>query len=129
VKEKIITKAYLKDHPMEVFVFGDNGKRTGYGGAAKLRDCRNVYGFITQKRPSKEASAHYTIAEYTPIFETELAKLKKTIEKNPSITYLISRVGGGLANKYHIWEEIIQPRIRKELKHYSNVKFLWEEDA
>jgi hypothetical protein len=124
-EEKFITRGYLKAHPKEIFVFGDNKERWGHGGAAALRDFKNTFGFITQKRPSNDASAHYKIEEYKPIFEHELVKLKKQIEKNPELTYLISRIGGGLANKFHIWENIIEPVIKKELEHYPNVKFLW----
>jgi len=125
--EQKITRGYLKAHPNEVFVFGDNTERWGKGGAAALRDCRNVYGFVTQKRPSHDANAHYKPEEFLLIYENEVRKLKKEIEKNPELTYLISRVGGGLANRFHIWEKIIEPRIRKDFGNYTNVKFLWED--
>lgn len=123
--ETIITREYLKNHPNEIFVFGDNTKRVGKGGAAILRDCKNTYGFVTKKLPTHDKTSHYTIGEYFPVFDAEVIKLKAEISRHPERTYLISKLGAGLANYYHIFEEIISPRIKNELKEFKNVRFLW----
>jgi len=47
-----MTKEYLRAHPEVIFVFGDNLIHRGKGGAAKLRDEPNTYGFITKKYPN-----------------------------------------------------------------------------
>ena len=121
---QIITKQYLQDNPNYVFVFGDNALRTGYGGAAQLRDQPNTYGFITKKYPSNRNSAFYRPEEYSLIFEFELELLCDEIEKFTDNIYLISKLGSGLANKYLIYEKVIESGI-KALNKYSNIKFLY----
>lgn len=119
-----ISRGYLIEHRNHIFVYGDNLLRHGLGGAAIFRNEPNSYGFITKKKPSYDTSAYYTPIEYKSVFEEELQKLKNEIEKNQDKIYLITKLGAGLANKYHIWEEIIKKGIL-ELKQYKNVKFLF----
>ena len=122
--EIIITKEYLRANPDHVFVFGDNLLRKGKGGAARLRDEPNTYGFITKRVPNNTDSSFYEISHYVDIFNDELLKLMKEILDNPDKTYLISRIGARLANKYGIYELLIEPNIRHYLQ-YRNVIFLW----
>ena len=124
-KNKIITAKFLRDNPNSVFVFGDNMIHQGHGGAAMLRDCPNAYGFITKKFPTNEDSAFYETLEYLPVYATEVEKLKTHIRSHPNKTFLISKLGAGLANKYNIFEEIIEPTLKTELKNFANVSFLW----
>lgn len=121
-----VTKSYLRQNPNHIFVFGDNLKRKGYGGAAKLRDEPNTFGFITKKAPNNSDGSFYQPEEYREKFEVELRRLKKEIERNPDKTFLISKLGGGLANKYKIFQKVIKPGL-KELKQYENVQFLYQE--
>ncbi|MFW9856282.1 MAG: hypothetical protein ACFFFG_14615 [Candidatus Thorarchaeota archaeon] len=125
MNERIITREYLKKNPNEIFVFGDNYHRRGTGGAAILRDEPNVYGFITKKTPGSNSEDYFTLEEYHTVFERELNKLIEEILRNPDKTYLISRIGAGIANRHGIFEGIIDPQIKKALKKYKNVKFLW----
>jgi len=120
----IITKEYLNNNPNYIFVFGDNTLRKGKGGAAKLRDEPNSYGFITKKYPNNQNNSFYKPEEYQYVFDIEFEKLKDLIIKNPNKKFLISKLGAGLANKYHIFEEIIEPQLQK-LKKYLNVSFLY----
>ena len=122
--EKQITKTYLQNNPNHVFVFGDNLLRVGKGGAATLRDELNSYGFITKKAPNNNDNSFYRPEEYQEIFDDELNKLKNIIQTNPNKLFLISKLGGGLANKYNIFEKIIQPGL-EELKRFNNVQFLF----
>ena len=87
--EKIIDEQYLKEHPNEIFVFGDNLDRLGYGGAAMLRDLPNTYGFITKKSLLHEKDSYYRPDEYEPIFYKEIAKFINIAQQNPDKTYLI----------------------------------------
>jgi len=119
-----ITKSYLRNNPNHIFVFGDNLKRKGYGGAAKLRDESNTYGFITKKAPNNNDESFYKPEEYKEKFEVELKRLIKDIENNPDKIYLISQFGSGLANKYGIFQKVIKPGLTY-LKKYNNVKFLY----
>jgi hypothetical protein len=123
--QHMITKNYLRLHPDHVFVFGDNVYHKGYGGAAALRDEPNTYGFLTKKLPANDNASFYTCDEYKEVYNYEILKLTCEIAHNSDKTYLISKVGAGLANRYHIWEEIIEPNIKRDLSMLLNVKFLW----
>lgn len=118
-----ITKSYLRQNPNHIFVFGDNLQRKGKGGAATLRDEPNTYGFITKKAPNNNSGSFYKPQEYKEKFETELKRLIKQIESNPDKIYLISKLGGGLANKYNIRDKVIVPGLTV-LESYDNVVFL-----
>jgi len=125
--ETFLNEEYLRSHPKEIFVFGDNTIRIGKGGAAQLRDEPNTYGFITKVLPANSDSDFYTPETYKKVFEHELKELIKKIVVNKEKTYLISKLGAGLANKFHIWEEIICEGL-EILKKYDNVRFLYEEE-
>ena len=119
----IITRQYLRDNPKYVFVFGDNLDRRGLGGGAGLRHEPNTYGFITKKEPFFFDRAYYRPTEYIPIYNEEIEKLKIEIETHQFNLYLISKLGGGLANRFKI-HDIIKARIRKDLLHLSNVIYI-----
>ena len=125
MKEIFITKQYLQQHPNEIFVFGDNLIRKGVGGAAVLRYEPNVYGFVTKKKPTHDNSSYYMAKEYLPVYQAEIKKLVEEIKLHPDKTYLISKLGAGLANRFGIFEHVIESNIRKDLDGLPNVKFLW----
>ena len=108
-----------------MFVFGDNLLRQGYGGAAALRDMENTYGFITKLHPSSDDGAYFNPRSYVPVYMDQLCQLIEVVRANPQNTYLISKLGAGLANRFHIWEQVIQPTIKVLLAPYDNVEFLW----
>ena len=121
-----ITKDFLLENPNCIFIFGDNNKRMGLGGAAKLRYEPNTYGFITKKAPSFNILDYYDIEEYRPVFNIELNNLDKYINNNLDKIFLISRLGAGLANLHKIYENVIRPGLLKWNKRdNSNIKFLW----
>jgi len=117
---KYVTAEFLRANPNVIFVFGDNLVRRGKGGAAILRDEPNTYGFVTKKYPNNQNSSFFRPLEYLELFQAELLLLSIEIEKNPDKTYLVSRLGGGLANRYGIYEEIIEPELKK-LELFDNV--------
>ena len=125
LNQLIVSMKYLHENPNHVFVYGDNWLRQGKAGAAVLRDEPNTYGFITKKRPSGNNDAFYHPDEYRVVFLQEMVKLVEKIESYPEKTYLISQLGSGLANRYHIWEKVIQPGLEK-LRRYPNVRLLYE---
>lgn len=118
-----ITEEFLKKNPNIIFVYGDNLLHKGLKGAAKLRNNKNTYGFITKKYPNYNNNSYYTPEEYKPIFEKELKKLINEIQNNPNKTYLISRLGAGLANRFKIYEKVIKEGL-EPLKQFSNVEFI-----
>lgn len=124
----IVTKKFLDEHPNAIFVFGDNTHRVGYGGAAILRDHPQTYGFITKKNPDNMDESFYRPESYRIDFLTYSVELQLFIEKNMDKTFYISQLGGGLANRYKIWEQVIKPGLIKYFSCYDNVVFLWDKD-
>ena len=119
-----ITEQFLNDNPDCYFIFGDNSRHYGHGGAAKLRDLANSIGFVTKKVPSNDPNSFYTLKEYLPVFEEEKKRLIKCIEENPDKWFLISKLGSGLANKHKIFENMIGPWL-EGLFIYDNVILLY----
>ena len=105
-KEFIVTKKYLDYNPNVIFVFGDNIDGEGLGGAAKLRHHPQSYGFITKKHPNNYNESFYTVEQYENCFNWEYEFLEKEINNNQDKTFLISKLGNGLANRYKIWKSI-----------------------
>lgn len=124
-KDLIIDVKYLRENPNHIFVFGDNTEGWGKKGAAMLRDEPNSRGFITKKRPSYDSSAYYSPNEYKKVFKEEMSRLIRDIELCPHLTFLISKLGFGLANKYGIYEKVIKEGL-KPLEKYDNVIFLFD---
>lgn len=120
----MITKDYLANNPTHIFVFGDNLQRWGKGGAAILRDMPNTYGFVTKRAPNNKDVSFFKPTDYLPTFTQELAKLVEKIESEPEHTFLISKLGSGLANKYKIYEKIIKPELENLAEKYDNVRLV-----
>lgn len=123
----IVTKEFLDSHQDVVFVFGDNLIHKGYGGAAIFRDHPRAYGFITKKYPTNEDDSFYGVTEYRDVFKRELMYLEDDIRANKNKIFYISQLGGGLANRYRIWEIVIKNGLEKALSQHENVVFLWDE--
>ena len=127
-KDIKITQEFLEDNPNAYFVFGDNLERYGHGGAAKLRDHPHAIGFITKKFPDNRDGSFYKPEEYSPVFFEELKKLKAIVEKRPDKLFFISKLGGGLANKFRIWDRLIRHNLVRTLDDFSNVIFCWSDN-
>jgi hypothetical protein len=126
-KNIIITQEFLDDNPDSYFIFGDNLIREGMGGAAILRYHPHAIGFITKKYPDNKDGSFYKPEEYSPVFFEELKKLKRIIKSKPNKTFYISQLGGGLANKFRIWQKLIRHNLVKELEIFDNVIFCWDD--
>jgi hypothetical protein len=126
-KNMLITQEFLDNNPDSYFIFGDNLERWGYGGAAKLRDHPHAIGFITKKFPDNNDNSFYKPEEYSAVFFEELKKLKTIIQKKPDKIFYISQLGGGLANKFYIWQKLIKHNLVKELEKFNNVIFCWDD--
>jgi hypothetical protein len=110
-KNGIVTHQYLADNPSVIFVFGDNTFGIGMGGAAKFRHHPQSLGFITKRKPDYKDSSYFTPQDYPPVFEKELEKLITHLTNSPQKTFLLSKIGAGLANRFGIYESIIIPGI------------------
>ena len=126
-KNLTITREFLDSDPTAYFVFGDNIERQGTGGAAMLRDHPHAIGFITKKFPDNKDESFYKPEEYSSVFFEELKKLKTIIEKRPEKTFYVSQLGGGLANKYRIWDKLIRHNLVRALELFDNVIFCWKD--
>ena len=122
-----ITKEFLDMFTDAYFVFGDNLTRSGTGGAAKLRHHPHALGFITKKFPDNDETSFYKPEEYSSVFFEELEKLTKIIKSRPDKTFYISQIGGGLANKFRIWELLIRDNLVRALGNFPNVVFCWND--
>ena len=121
----VVTKELLDLNPNLIFVFGDNLKRVGRGGAAILRDHPQSYGFITKKAPTHNDQDYYKPEEYRIVFLEECAKLRQEMVKSLDRTFIVSAVGAGLANKFGIFEQVIKPNFKKLFPSIGNVIYLW----
>ena len=121
----IVTSEYLDDHPNCIFVYGDNLIHKGKAGAAALRGHPQTYGFITKKYPGRKDTDYFTIEEYKLIFDKECKKFLEYVKSNPDKIFLVSKMGSSLANRYHIYETIIEPVISKWEDEYLNIKLVY----
>lgn len=126
-KNITITDTFLDSNPNFYFVFGDNLIREGMGGAAALRYHPHAIGFITKKYPDNKVESFYKPEEYSAVFFEELQKLKKIVERKPDKTFYISQLGGGLANRFYIWQKLIRHNLVSALEKYDNVVFCWSD--
>lgn len=126
-KDIHVTQEFLDNDTNAYFVFGDNLERWGHGGAAKLRDHPHAIGFITKKFPDNQDGSFYKPEEYSSVFFEELKKLKIIIEKRPDKVFYISQLGGGLANKFRIWDKLIRHNLVRTLEPFENVVFCWND--
>lgn len=117
----ICTEHFLNVHPDYIFVFGDNQLRIGYGGAAALRDHPQTHGFITKRKPSNTDAAYFKPEEYTKVFEKEMLILAALVDSNPDKQFLISKIGSGLANRFNIWEKVIERPLTEFIVRHDNV--------
>jgi hypothetical protein len=125
MNEQLITEKYLRRHQNEIFVFGENLEREGYLGSAGLRDLPNTYWFITKKYPDSRYKSHYKVEEYETVYAQEIKKFNEFIKINKEKIFIISKIGSELANRHKIFENVIEPNIKKDLADLKNVKFLW----
>lgn len=126
-KDFEVTRYFLDSDPNVYFVFGDNIERKGYGGAAKLRDHPHALGFITKKFPDNKDNSFYRLEEYSAVFFEELTKLTKIIKSKPDKIFYVSKLGSCLANRYRIWETLIEHNLTRTLEPFDNVVFCWKE--
>jgi len=124
----MVTRRYLRaNRDRVVFVFGDNDLHQGLGGAAALRHEPNAWGFVTKRAPNNAPTSFYRPEDYGHVFRRELARLRMAIDNSSEVTFLISRLGAGLADRYGIWGKIVRPGL-EQLRALPNVVFLWECD-
>ena len=101
--------------------------KKGNGTACKTKSHPHALGFITKKFPGEDDGAFYKPDEYEMIFFEELIKLAKIIDRYPTKTFYVSKLGSGAANRFLIWEKLISIYLVRSLEKFDNVVFCWKE--
>jgi hypothetical protein len=121
-----VTADLLNADPSAYFIFGDNAALQGTVGGSELRSHPRAIGFATKKAPGSKPSECFHANEYCKPFFAQLKQLSNIIKGNPHQKYYISRLGGGAANKYYIWQLLIKHNLEEEYGDCDNVIFCWE---
>ncbi len=102
VRERLITRQMVREHPDWLFVFGDNLARVGYGGQAReMRDEPNAVGIPTKKLPTMTENAFFSDADFAG-FRSEAApefrRLALHLRSGGIVVWPTAGVGTGLAD-------------------------------
>lgn len=127
-KKVRVTTELLNEEPSAYFIFGDNAALQGNLGGSALRFHPRAIGFVTKKPPGTKPSECFHVDEYTKPFFEQIKQLSNIIKGNPDKKYYISRLGGGAANKYNIWQLLIKHNLEQEYEECGNVVFCWEKE-
>ena len=97
--QNYITRKNIKNSN-NIFVFGDNDQRSGFGGQAKeMRGEPNAVGIRVKKYPSMNSNAFYTDSEYLENIkkiDEDLTTLEKS-SYNKTIVFPSNGIGTGMA--------------------------------
>lgn len=96
----IYTRAFVKQHPDKLFIFGDNVERKGGGGQAVIRGLPNVFGIATKWAPTYCSDDYFSDLnrECLPIIATDLSCLKARLAEQPQpLVYPVAGIGTGRA--------------------------------
>jgi hypothetical protein len=112
-----------------IWVFGDNLKRTGYGGqAAVCRGLRNTIGIATKMRPDNKQSAFFRDIDFLNIIEIikyDIDKVEKQILRDKKV-YIMRGIGEGRANLQECAPKIFE-YLTKKLNHLIDLGAEWIE--
>lgn len=104
IYQQRIFRRDLQSNPEVLYLFGDNRKRTGYGGqAGEMRDEPNAVGIVTKKYPSIETRAFLSDTEYEENVQTidrDMARALAHLRANTQAIVVIplDGIGTGLSN-------------------------------
>jgi hypothetical protein len=95
--KEFYTKELLRNHPDEIFLFGDNDQRTGHGGQAVIRDEINAIGIRVKKYPGTKPEDYYSDDEYESNLLNINADLENAIRIGKTIVIPAAGIGTGRA--------------------------------
>jgi hypothetical protein len=95
--ESDYSAALLRNHPDEVFVFGDNLVAKGKGGQAIIRDEPNAFGVPTKRLPTRAADAYFS--DHPDEIEAVVRALRELYKlgKSKTLVFPSAGIGTGLA--------------------------------
>lgn len=95
---KFYTRETIKSKPNELFVFGDNLVRMGYGGQAKAaRGEPNAVGIPTKVKPDMTASAFLSDDQFDRWLEASRSAFDRIQNHNDVVNWPEDGIGTGLA--------------------------------
>lgn len=104
VCKKNISRAFVRSHTSDVFVFGDNEQRRGYGGMAyHVRGEPNSIGVRTKKAPSNEDWAFWTddrLDDNCRMIDEDLALVEAELAKGRVVVLPENGLGTGLSQMH-----------------------------
>lgn len=96
-----ITRAFMRQNPDKLFVFGDNCERTGFGGQAKeMRGEPNVVGVRTKLKAAHGPDCYFTDDKfnyYASLVDEDFKLVEQFLERGGTVVFPSSGLGTGLA--------------------------------
>jgi guanylate kinase len=91
-----MTPGLLRKHRDHIFLFGDNERREGKGGQAKIRDEPNAFGIRTKRAPKTNQGAYWSDENYQQNIEMMADDFRRVFrEIRPGMTLVIPGSGLG----------------------------------
>jgi hypothetical protein len=101
IYQKQIFRDDLQANPEVLYVFGDNAKRTGYGGQAKeMRDEENAVGVRTKWLPSNSESAFFSdsaLEEIIDMIDEDLIPIEDHLNAGGIVIIPAAGIGTGFS--------------------------------
>jgi hypothetical protein len=121
---KRYTRAFIREHPDWLFVFGDNFVRKGYGGqAAEARDEPNAIGIPTKRYPTWEDIAYLGNEDFE-IWEQKSRLDRQQIEialrEGKIVVWPLDGIGSGRAKLAEKAPDIAEA-VEEWLKHLETI--------
>lgn len=107
-KETFITREMVRDNPHEIYLFGDNVERKGFGGqAGEMRGEPNSVGIATKRRPDNSLFSYFQDSAFAgnkviidqdfEELETKVHMLEKELGIEVTVVIPEAGLGTGLA--------------------------------
>lgn len=128
---KRYTRKFIREHPNDIFVFGDNVSRIGFGGQAKeARGELNTIGIPTKWYPNNSTNSYFSDKDFyddsglKDLIDLDFSHIKLNLLAGSDVYFPEDGIGTGLAQLNSRAPKIfayIQNRI-KELEGEFNGK-------
>ena len=124
--KQLYTQQLISNLPNDLFVFGDNMSRTGFGGQAKaVRGFFNAIGIPTKWAPSNMTASYFSDKDYAfvaPVIYGDFRKVELYLGQEKRVWLPADGIGTGLAdlrNKAPSILQLINSEITRLRKMYG----------
>lgn len=118
--QKLILRSHVRANRDKLYVFGDNVRRTGYGGqAGAMRGEPNTVGVATKWFPSLDTSAYFSDEKFTEcvqIIYKDVEPIIDALREDNIVVWPKDGIGTGLSDLPNC-----APKIWKELQHIETI--------